>query len=137
MFDDNSVSKLQTYFDTELLKILAQITKGRGRKEDSEVDKSKKLKLMMVCALLVNIMDHRKRFMQTLVGLGCYAQGLRDKGFKLLNALGVSCSIFHIRKHGNLWARLRSAISEINLQSFWRVTFDNLDFRMKLPKNLL
>ena len=52
---------------------------------------------MMVCALLVNLMDHRKCFMQTLVGLGCYAQGLRDKGFILLNALGVSCSIFHVR----------------------------------------
>ena len=91
---------------------------------------------MMVCALLVNIMDHRKCFMQTLVGLGCYAQGLRDKGFKLLNALGVSCSILHIRNHGNLWAHLRSAISEINLQSFWRVTFDNLDFRMKFAKKI-
>ena len=91
---------------------------------------------MMVCALLVNIMDHRKCFMQTLVGLGCYAQGLRDKGFKLLNALGVSCSIFHIRKHGNLWACLRLAISEINLQSFRQVTFDNLDFRMKFAKKL-
>lgn len=90
----------------------------------------------MICALLVNIMDHHKCFMQTLVGLGCYAQGLRDKGFKLLNALVVSCSILHIRNHGNLWARLRSAISEISLQSFWRVTFDNLDFRMKFAKKL-
>ena len=136
VFDDKDVSKLQTYFDTELLQVLTQITRGRARKDSTIIDNNKKLKLMMVCALLVNIMDHRKCFMQTLVGLGCYAQGLRDKGFKLLNALGVSCSIFHIRKHGNLWARLRSAISEINLQSFWWVTFDNLDFRMKFAKKL-
>ena len=74
---------------------------------------------MMVCALLVNIMDHRKCFMQTLIGLGYITQ--------------YSCSMFHIRQHGNLWARLRTAISEI---SFWRLPFDNLDFRMKFAKKL-
>ena len=86
VFDDKNVSKLQTYFDTELLQVLSQITRGKAKNEHTIIDEKKKLKLMMVCALLVNLMDHRKCFMQTLVGLGCYAQGLRDKGFKLLNA---------------------------------------------------
>ena len=86
VFDDKNVSKLQTYFDTELLQVLSQITRRKAKNEHTIIDEKKKLKLMMVCALLVNLMDHRKCFMQTLVGLGCYAQGLRDKGFKLLNA---------------------------------------------------
>ena len=79
VFDDKNVSKLQTYFDTELLQVLSQITRGKAKNKHTIIDEKKKLKLMMVCALLVNLMDHRKCFMQTLVGLGCYAQGLRDK----------------------------------------------------------
>ena len=30
--------------------------------------------------------------------------------------------------------KIRKAINEIDVQSFWRVTFDNLDFRMKFAK---
>ena len=52
-------------------------------------------------------------FMQTLLGLACYAQDLRDKGFKLLNALGVTCSIFHIRQYDNWWAKMHDAMKEI------------------------
>ena len=118
------------------MNVLTEISTARVRKSDKTIQNGKKLKLMMVCALLANIMDHRNCFIQTLIGLGCYAQGLRDKGFKLLNAFGVSCSMFHIRKHGNLWARLCSAISEIDLSAFWRITFDNLDFRMKFAKKI-
>ena len=74
--------------------------------------------------------------MQTLLGLACYAQGLRDKGIALLSAFGVINSAFHIREHGSLWARLRSAIKETNPLAFWRITFDNLDFRMKFAKSV-
>ena len=42
VFDDKNVSKLQTYFDTELLQILTQITRGRTSKEDSAIDENKK-----------------------------------------------------------------------------------------------
>ena len=84
----------------------------------------------------MNAMDPRNTFLQTLLGLACYAQGLRDKGFKILNAFGVVCSIFHVRQHGSRWARLRSALSELNPIRFWRVTFDNLDFRAKFAKKV-
>ena len=87
---------------------------------------------MMVCAILANNMDPRKTFLQTLVGLACYAQGLRDKGMKLLNSFGVTSSIFHIRRHGSY----RSAIKELNPGAFWRATFDNLDFKIKFAKNI-
>jgi hypothetical protein len=67
----------------------------------------------------------------------CYAQGLRDKGMKLLNAFGITSSISHnIRDHGNWWAKFRKAIKEIDIQSFWRVTFDNLDFKMNFAKKI-
>ena len=91
---------------------------------------------MMICAIMANMMDTRSCFLQILVGLACYSQGLRDKGMKILNAFGITSSISHIREHGSWWARIRKAINEINVKSFWRVTFDNLDFRMKFAKKI-
>ena len=44
----------------------------------------------MVCAILANMMDPSVTFIQTLIELVCYAQGLRDKGMKSLNTLGVT-----------------------------------------------
>ena len=39
-----------------------------------------------------------------------------DKVFdtKELHTFGITSSAFHIREHGSLWAKLRSAIKEIN-----------------------
>ena len=90
----------------------------------------------MVCAILANMMDGRSTFLQTLIGLICYGQGLRDKGMKFLNPFGVSCSVFHVRKHGSFWANARKAIAEISPVAFWGATFDNLDFRLKHAKKL-
>ena len=88
---------------------------------------------MMICAIMANNMDPRKCFLQTLIGLACYAQGLRDKG---MNSFGVTSSIFHIRQHGSFWAKVRKVINELNPIAFWRATFDNLDFRIKFVKKL-
>ena len=96
---------------------------------------SRNTKCMMVCAILANMMDTRSCFLQTLIGLACYAQGLRDKGMKVLNASGITSSVSHIREHGSWWAKIRKAIKEIDIiLSFWRVTFDNSDFKMKFAK---
>ena len=78
-------------------------------------------------------MDPRKCFLQTLIGL---AQGLRDKGMRLLNSFGVTNSIFQMRQHGSFWAKVRSAIKELNRAVFWQATFDNLDFKIKFAKKL-
>ena len=88
---------------------------------------------MMVCAIMANMMDTRSCLLQTLIGLACYAQGLRDKGMKLLNGFGITSSVSHIREHGSWWAKIRKAI-DIDVKSFWRVTFDNSDFRMRFAK---
>ena len=95
----------------------------------------RKLKCM-ICAIMANNMDPRKCFLQTLIGLACYAQGLRDEGMKLLNSFGITSSIFHVRQHGSSWAKVRSAIKELNITAFWRATFDILDFKIKVAKKL-
>ena len=74
-------------------------------------------------------------FFQTLVGLLCYAYRLHDKGFEMLNALGCSSSIDHIRAHGSFWATHRQAINELDASKFWRASIDNLNFNIKFAKN--
>ena len=59
-----------------------------------------------------------------------------DKGIALLNSFGVTSSVFQVRQHGSFWAKVRSAIKELNPIAFWRVTFDNLDFKIKFAKKI-
>ena len=114
---------MDKYFDQELLKIVDLITTSDKSIQVKKVSPThthgRKLKCMMICALMANNMDPRKCFLQTLIGLACYAQGLRDKGMKLLNSFGVTSSIFHIRKHGSFWAKVRKVINELNPIVFW------------------
>ena len=41
----------------------------------------------MVIGLLCRTMNPQRCFIQTLIGLMCYAYGLRDKGFELLKLM--------------------------------------------------
>ena len=144
--DDSDIGR---FSKPELLEFLSKITtSNRGMSDSLSSDSPRKrsehlyprsgsMELMMASALLSNALDPRRCFIQTLIGLACYAQGLRDKGFKILNAFGVATSVFHIRKHGNFWARMRNAIDEIIPKVFWRVTIDNLDSRIKYAKKLV
>ena len=90
----------------------------------------------MCIAILCMAMNPHTIFLQTLVGLHCYTYGLRDAGFEILNAIGCTCSINHVRQHGFYWANQRQAIAELNPLSFWRVSIDNLNFKIKFAKNL-
>ena len=74
-------------------------------------------------------------FLQTLLGLVSYTNGLRDSGFEALNTFRCTSSIDHIRTHGTFWAEKRNAIDEIDKKSFWRISFDNLNLR-KFSKKL-
>ena len=130
----DSEGELGKQFDSELMAVVDTITKSNRSSRTQESSdmhcSNRRRKSMMVCAILANMMDGRSTFLQTLIGLVCYGQGLRDKGMKFLNAFGVSCSVFHVRKHGSFWANARKAIEEISPVAFWRATFDNLDFRL-------
>ena len=140
LFEEGKECKLDKYFDSELMEVVDSVTTSdwskHTKKNSPTHTHDRKLKCMMICAIMANNMDPRKCFLQTLIGLACYAQGLRDKGMKLLNSFGVTSSIFHIRQHGSVWAKIRSAIKEISLTAFWRATFDNLDFKIKFAKKL-
>lgn len=91
---------------------------------------AKQMKIQMLISILCSLVDRRSCFLQTLLGLFAYAYGLRDKGFAVLGSFGCLPSIRHIRNHGNFWAKKRNVIDEIDPCAFWRVTFDNLDFKM-------
>ena len=129
---------MEVYFYDDLMCFVDQITiPDRVIGNSSKSSGKRKLKIIMICSLLSNLKDPHNTLLQTLIGLYSYANGLRDRGFKVLNEFGVSSSIYHIREHGNLWASARSAVTELNQNAFWRVTVDNLDFRMKFSRKVV
>ena len=69
-------------------------------------------------------MNPKACFFQTLIGLVCYSFGLRDRGYDMLNALGICYSSDQVRKHGSTWANRRRATDELDRRQFWRVSFD-------------
>ena len=79
-------------------------------------------------------MNPKSNFIQTILGLHCYGYGLRDAGFDILNTFGCICSVDHIRRHGKYWSRVRKSINELDKTKFWRVSMDNLNFKLKFAK---
>jgi hypothetical protein len=126
--DDGSL--LGDYFNMPLLDFFQLVLKMSG---DSS-SRFQSLKLKMAIGMLCNIKNPSSIMMQTIIGLGMYANGLRDSGFEILNKFGVSCGIKHIRRMANKWCELRKCIDEIDIRGFWRLTFDNLNFRRKYAK---
>ena len=90
LFEDEKECTLDKYFDKELMHTVDLITTSdwsiHTNKSTQTQTHDRKLKCMMICAIMANTMDQKKCLMQTLVGLACYAQGLRDKGIALLNS---------------------------------------------------
>ena len=130
---------LDSFFKPDLIKLVENITTsdhGRYRPHSELYKQTRKMKVRMIVALLCNTMNPQSCFMQTFLGLYCYCYGLRDAGFEVLNAFGCTCSIDHLRQHGEHWATHRQAISELKPTHLWRVSFDNLNFKMKYAKKL-
>ena len=129
-----------TYFNSDLVKFVNDSTtsKKSDRTQHSELySDMRKLRTYMIISILCFNTNPSVVFFQTLIGLFCYAYGLRDKGFEILNAFGCSCSVDHIRRHGDYWSQQRSAIEELDTKKLWRVSFDNLNFKMKYSKDLI
>lgn len=95
----------------------------------------RKLRIMTIISLLCDTKNPSVTFIQT-IGLFCYAYGLRDKGFELLNAFGCSCSVDHVHRHGDYWSSQRSMMDELDVKKLWRVSFDNLNFKLKYSKDI-
>ena len=72
----------------------------------------------MVIALLCNLLDRRSCFLQTLLGLFEFANGLRDTGFQILGMFGILPSIQHIRNQGKNLAFERKLINELDVMQF-------------------
>ena len=132
-------SKLEPYFNTKLIKFVDDITtstKSEHTTHSQLYTDMRKLRTYMIISLLCYTKNPSIVFFQTIIGLFCYAYGLRDKGFEILNAFGCSCSIDHVRRHGDYWSSHRSALNELDVKKLWRISFDNLNFKMKYSKDL-
>ena len=129
----------EKYFVPELYNILDACTKSRTATKEGSTTSHKhtrKTRIQMVIGILCLTMNPACCFVQTMTGLLCYAYGLRDKGFKALNALGACCSIDHVRSHGAFWAGKRTPVQNLDPTKPWRVTIDSLNFHIKFAKNL-
>ncbi len=113
----------------QFMKTILGLEKG-----DEVVEHKHNLKLQTAISVLCNIKNQNSIMFQTVVGLATYSNGLRDKGFHILNTLGLTCSIDLIRRQANKWSSTRKVVNEIDKSAFWRLTFDNLNFKRKFAK---
>ena len=132
--------KLNSYFNKDLLNLVDTITTSDTSKAGhipSDLYKdTRRIRVKVAVGLLCFTMNPTSSFLQTLLGLVCYSYGLRDAGFDILNTCGVTCSIDQIRRHGKYWAKQRNMVEELSTQTLWRITIDNLDFKLKYAKNI-
>ena len=139
LLTEDGVMELESYYDPKLVSIIDNVTMSTHLSTHSCSKLYRDLRayrIKMIISLLCFTMDPRCCFLQTLIGLLCYAYGLRDKGFEALNAFGCLAGIDHIRAHGSFWACKRSPINELDVKKLWRMSLDNLNFHIKYAKNL-
>lgn len=126
-----SEDKLQSYFNPELLKFIDEVTKSKKSGNTSTSQLYSDMRKLRLISLMCYAKNPSVTFMQTIIGLFCYAYGLRDKGFEILNFFGCSCSVDHVRRHGDFWSSHRSVMDELDVKKLWRISFDNLNFKIK------
>ena len=96
---ESSIIELDQYFDKELFALIDTITTSNNSAKHScslLYKDLRKARIHMQIAILCLTMNPQCCFLQTITGLLCYAYGLRDKGFEVLNSLGCCCSINHV-----------------------------------------
>ena len=109
--------------------------------EDRKVDPRVKmhtmnLRVQMLIALMLLLVSPRKIGMQVILGMVAFTKGLNEKGFQMLNRMGIVCSMNTIRKYGHRWSRLRNASDEIIDACNVKVSIDNLNYTMKMAKRI-
>ena len=130
--------KLNSYFNKDLLNLVDTIThtSKAGHIPPDLYKDTRRIRVKVAVGLLCFTVNPTSSFLQTLLGLVCYSNGLRDAGFDILNTCGVTCSIDQIRRHGKYWAKQRNMVEELSTQTLWRIAIDNLDFKLKYAKNI-
>ena len=128
---------LDQHFNKELSDFIERVTTSDNSKQRTATGNTsyrnlRRLRIRMIISLCM-AMNPTNTFLQTMLGVVAYLYGLRDKGFDILNAFGIS-SVDQVRKHGTFWSKKRCVTDELNCSVFWRVSFDNLNFKMKFAK---
>ena len=126
---------LAPYLHYPLVQFLEKLLGIESVEDGTRLERHKKhLKVETIIAIMCSIKNSKCVLLQTMLGLSAYACGLRDHGFHLLIMFGVLCGIKHIRNEAAEWSQKRRCTDELDKSSFWRVTFDNLDFERKFAK---
>ena len=131
--------ELDRHFNTDLCEFVEKITSSdisQYRASSKSYKNLRKLRIRMIICMLCMAMNPANSFFQTMLGVIAYMFGLRDRGFDILNAFGIICSVDQVRKHGTFWSKKRCVTDELKRNTFWRVSFDNLNFKMKFAKCL-
>ena len=95
-----------------------------------------KLRIQMTIALLLLIVNPQRNPLQVVLGMLSFTKGLNEKGFEILNRIGIMCSMESIRKYGHYWAKIRKASDEVVNPVHPKVSIDNLNFTMKMAKKI-
>ena len=90
----------------------------------------------MTIALLLLIVNPQRNPLQVVVGMLSFTKGLNEKGFEILNRIGVMCSMESIRTYGHHWAKARKASDEVIDPIHPKLSIDNLNFTMKMAKKI-
>ena len=72
--------------------------------------------------------------MQIVMGLICFAGGLKDKAFQILHMFGISCMQRFIRTIADKWSVKYNVLNDVNVKAFFQFSFDNLNFHCKFAK---
>ena len=125
---------LDRYLHKPLVHFLEKITCLKDKSTSEYAVYKNKLKIQMLIGILCNIRSNKSTLLQSMIGLAAYSGGIRDKVFEMLSMFGITCSITYIRNMADKWSKKRNVLDEIDKRSFWRVTFDNLNFLRKFSK---
>ena len=102
VLDENA---LDSKFDSELYNYIDKAITSEnvlhGSSSSASYKNVRKLRIRMIICMLCMAMNPANSFLQTILGVIAYLYGLRDKGFDILNAFGVTCSVDQVRKHGS------------------------------------
>jgi hypothetical protein len=69
--------------------------------------------------------------MQNMVELSLLAGDVKDKFCDMLTMFGLTTTSRHIRSLILTWSQKKDVLSEVDTKTFWRFSFDNLNFLRK------
>jgi hypothetical protein len=121
---------LGQFLHSPLADFLEKILNVTDKKNTHNTHKAQ-LKIQMVIGILCNVKSQKCTFVQNMVGLSLFAGGVKDKICDLLAMFGLTTTSRTVRSLIQTWSKKRDVLSELDKGSFWRFSFDNLNFLRK------